>query len=844
MMGREIRLLSLYRLRTTWRGHLGGYLTIVVLVAAIGGLALASVAAARRTQSSYPVLVASTHPSDIEVATAVDNPAIGNGQGYNPALVAEIARLPHVRSVAEATGINMAPLSANGTPIGNSYLPVSAGDGSGSLGGEFFGTDRFVITEGRAPAESSTDAFMTEPQTAAAFGWHLGQVVRIGVYSDAQTKSPAFGTPSLPPHRVLDLRLVGLGEPVTDFIADDVDFTSGLGWFSPALTRELLGCCVNYTVTDVVVDAPGDVGSVRHAIAAAAPRGVPVSFLTPPSSSIGKAERAMRPISIALGAFGGIAGLALLLVVSQVLGRQLRMETDDRGVLRALGASPAMTSADALCGIVASILAGALLAALLAVALSPLAPLGPVRAVYPERGVSFDWTVLGLGVVGICVTLCAVAVVLAHLNSPQRLAALGGGETGRPSLASRLAPALQLPVAVATGIRFALEPGSGRRAVPVRSAILGGALATVVLIATVTFGASIDHLVSTPALYGWNWDYALSAGGGGGGGDIPPAQAVHLLGRDPYVARYSAVDEPGYLTIDGQAVATMAERPGAAVQPPTLQGTGLVGNDQIVLGARTLAALHKHIGDVVSVATGLPGHPARRLRIVGVATMPTMGSTGGLHLEMGSGALVPIAMIPQVLENPFGDPQVGPAAYLIDLKAGSDPVAARRSLQAMTGPLSNTYNFGVVLQSVLRPAEIVNYRSVGATPAALGAGLGAGAITALGLTLLAAVRRRSRDLALLKTLGFTRRQLAATVAWQSNAAVLVGTAAGVPLGIITGNWLWDLFARQINVVPVPEAPALAIGLIALGALVLANMVSLLPGRIAAGTSTAILLRAE
>ena len=58
----------------------------------------------------------------------------------------------------------------------------------------------------------------------------------------------------------------------------------------------------------------------------------------------------------------------------------------------------------------------------------------------------------------------------------------------------------------------------------------------------------------------------------------------------------------------------------------------------------------------------------------------------------------------------------------------------------------------------------MNNRSTGSIPRLLALGLAVGALTALGLTLAASVRRRRRDLALLKTLGFIRRQLLATVA--------------------------------------------------------------------------------
>jgi hypothetical protein len=67
---------------------------------------------------------------------------------------------------------------------------------------------------------------------------------------------------------------------------------------------------------------------------------------------------------------------------------------------------------------------------------------------------------------------------------------------------------------------------------------------------------------------------------------------------------------------------------------------------------------------------------------------------------------------------------------------------------------------------------------------------------------------------------------------------------GVPLGIALGRWIWDLFAHNIHAVPSPSVPALSVVLLALGAIVLANVVAFLPGRIAASTRTALLLRAE
>jgi hypothetical protein len=406
------------------------------------------------------------------------------------------------------------------------------------------------------------------------------------------------------------------------------------------------------------------------------------------------------------------------------------------------------------------------------------------------------------------------------------------------SRAARFTAGIGLPAPAVTGARFALEPGGQRDPVPVRSALLGAALAVVAVVATVTFGASLSSLVSHPALYGWNWDYMLVSGG-----DIPAGHVTSLLDHDPYVAQWSGAYTADFY-IDGLAVPVLGENPGTAVAPPLLSGHGLDSANQVVLGAVTLAQLHKKVGDTVEVTSG--SSPARPLHIVGTAAMPVLGSNGGPHLEMATGAILASQLVPAVDRNPFDNPLTGPNVVLIRLKTGYEQSKELHSLQGIAHATSNIANFGVVVggAGLFRPAEIVNYRSLGDTPVFLGAGLAAAAIVALGLTLVASVRRRRRDLAVLKTLGFTKGQLGVTIAWQSTIVALIGTVVGVPVGIALGRWLWDLFARDIHAVPDPSVPVTLIVVITVGAILLANVVAAAPGRYAARTSTAILLRAE
>jgi ABC-type lipoprotein release transport system permease subunit len=144
-----------------------------------------------------------------------------------------------------------------------------------------------------------------------------------------------------------------------------------------------------------------------------------------------------------------------------------------------------------------------------------------------------------------------------------------------------------------------------------------------------------------------------------------------------------------------------------------------------------------------------------------------------------------------------------------------------------------------------QPASIASLAGIADVPLLLSGLLALLAVGTLAHTLVSATRRRRRDLAVLKTLGFVRGQVRGTLAWQATTLTAVGLLVGLPIGIAGGRWGWRLFAGQLRVVPDPVVPLLAILVIAVpAALVLANVVAALPGRTAARMQPALVLRSE
>ena len=826
-----------YRTAACWRRQRSGYLVLVLLIGLVGGLALGSIAAARRTASSFSVFLAASNPSDLTIVPA------GGGPGGSPPhlaqrLEAAVRGYPQVSHVESYEALQASFVRAGNERAGR----AAAGDVLlvSSVDGLLFDQDRFAVTSGRMADPARADEVVVTQSAAKVLGLHLGQSFFAVVHLGAGRT------------RRIGLRVVGIGllnrEVVQDQIAAFPTYVVG----TPALARSLGSDSTTLAYQGVQLrGGAADVAAVEHRWNATEPY---FTDFEVPSQLQAEAQQAIRPEALALGAFGAIAALAALFLAVQLLARRLGAREPDLVVMRAVGADPVTTGLDGLPGLLGSVVVGSALAVGVALALSPLFPIGPVRAVYPDRGVDADWTVLGVGFAVLVGALGVAAVGLALLGAPHRLQRRARGGVRRSSTAA-LAARSGLPPAALAGATFAVDARSGRLAGPYRGALLAAVVAMVVVTTTLTFGASLHTLVSEPPLYGWNWDDAVQSSNGYG---TVPDQAVALLRHDRAVASYSGVWF-ATMQLDGVEVPTLLSSPGSRVAPPVVSGHALTSPHQVVLGAATLAQLHKHIGDSVALryVPGFPRH-AVRLTIVGVATMPAIGIAEGLHTSMGIGAAVPVDAGPlteQLGPQGYGATCRGPNMVLLRFRGGAGAAAGTAAAQRLAGaadrilarqpPGSQTCNGYVAgVLTVQRPAQITDYGAMGTTPLLLAGGLALAAVVGLGLALAASVRRCRRDLALLKVMGFVQRQLAAAVAWHASVTAAIGVVVGVPLGIVLGRWLWTAFAEQIGAVPAPTVPTWSVVLVAVAALVLANVAAVVPGRRAARTATALVLNDE
>ena len=100
-----------------------------------------------------------------------------------------------------------------------------------------------------------------------------------------------------------------------------------------------------------------------------------------------------------------------------------------------------------------------------------------------------------------------------------------------------------------------------------------------------------------------------------------------------------------------------------------------------------------------------------------------------------------------------------------------------------------------------------------ALPWALAAFLAVVALIAIVHALVSTVRRRRRDLAVLRTLGLLDRQLSALVLWQAATFAVIGLGLGIPIGLVAGRFVWHEVARGIGVDGTGTIPTVAVLLV-------------------------------
>ena len=135
-----------------------------------------------------------------------------------------------------------------------------------------------------------------------------------------------------------------------------------------------------------------------------------------------------------------------------------------------------------------------------------------------------------------------------------------------------------------------------------------------------------------------------------------------------------------------------------------------------------------------------------------------------------------------------------------------------------------------VIVAAERPANVVSLASIADVPVAPSVLLALIAAGTLAHTLASSTRRRRHDLAILKSLGFMRRQVRHAVGWQATTIAATALLIGLPTGIAAGRWAWRLFAAQLGVLPEPAIPLTAILLAIPSALALANLIAAGPHR--------------
>ncbi|MEX2267409.1 MAG: FtsX-like permease family protein [Acidimicrobiia bacterium] len=810
-------------LRTRWRS----LLAIALLAGTAGGIALAAITGARRTDTAYSRLAEATKEYHVLV-----NPDLGALSQLRPS---DIRHLPEVTQAGHVDGVLVATTRLRSL---RDFALLETTVALVPHRGAFTSFARLKLIEGRLPDPRDATEIVIDQTVARQQHLEVGAEVRGLSFSSAELapffiRDPAAIVAAARRKEVGTrqvFRVVGIGvQP--DQIVVDQGFAQGVVLLTPAFQARY---DVGRSFFGVVVRLRGGAEAIpafRRRVERLVPNEA-IAFQTAPVNA-SKFDRATRPEVGALTVFAVVIALTGVFLVGQAVARQGFVDGHDAATLHALGFGRRQLVAISMLRAGLTGVAGAVLAVVVAYGASPLTPIGPARTAEPEPGLAFNAVAFGVGAIGVLLGVLALAAAPAWRYATPRAAI----SRSRPLRAARLLADAGAPVTATTGVRFALESGRGHTAVPVRTTIVTLGLATMLIVGSVVIVASIDHLTSTPSLFGWNWDIELEAHKADAGADAAVHRRIdRFLTRSPDVRAWGTV-VLSVIRLRTGAVPTFGIDPRPHDVGPSVADGRLPRRDhEVALGARTLHALDASIGSRVSVRAN--DGSTDRLLVVGRVVLPGVGTYPGSDKSaLGEGAVVTEEALKEL------GPDFKRRDYVVDL---AGPAASRRRVvertEAIMGEL--TYFDGFEVFSLLRPSDITSYERVRTTPIALAAVLGLLAIGSVVHALVTTVRRRRHDLALLRTLGFTRRQVGAAVVWQATTVACVALLFGLPLGIALGRAGWAALADDLGTVAEPIVPVWVVVAIALGAVIVTSLAAFVPGRMAARTRPAVVLRGE
>jgi hypothetical protein len=808
-------------LRTRWRS----VLALALLAGVAGGATLAAIAGARRTDSAFSRLRVDTNAIDVLV-----NPDLGSDSNLDAKAV---TKLPMVRQAGQEHGVIAIPLPVRTfADLDNSLGLASDGKAGYSIG-------RPRLTSGRLPVATRAHEVMVNPRFASHNGLSVGDqydAVTLGGDDFAAIESSNLSFPQVLAAinggdfgARVRLRVTGIGEFPDDIVVDE-GFEQSATFLTPAFLRRHPEAYAGFFgIALRLQHGAADLPAFKKAVQALPHQGA-IEFQTSPVTEA-KVARAVRPQVGALTVFALVIALTGLLLVGQAIARQTFLDSIDHPTMRALGFGRRQLVVTAMLRALVVALGAAALAVVVAVGASPLTPIGVARSADPDLGLYVDGPVIVLGFVAVVGAVLALAAIPAWFYTRSARFRSADHAT-RPSRVIGWLRVSGAPLVAGTGVRMALEPGRGRTAVPVRTTILGAALAIATVVAALTFASSLDHLVSTPRLYGWDWDARVETSGNSDAQTASVHKTVaDLMAKSRLVAAFSD-SVISRVNLDGVTVTALgvAHRKGS-LGPTIVAGRAPRAADEVALGAKTLDRIGVEVGDTVAAQPDAGGEPTK-LRVVGRVVLPGLGTyPGSDKTALGEGALLTRASLRRL------GPDFGAGPFLVALAPGTTRAALSRQLAQPDATL-------VQVIGLQRPSDIVSYERVRRTPLMLAGVLALLAIATVTHALVAAVRRRRRDLALLKTLGFTRRQVTGSVAWQATTFASLALALGVPMGVVAGRWVWTALADDLGTVAQPIVPVLALAAAVPLVLLIANAAAFIPGRIAARLRPATVLRSE